>query len=48
MNCVLDIIETLEFEPIEDMPLTGTNIVKGPAEVVNVLYPLRFSIYVEE
>ena len=48
MNCVLDVIETLEFEPIEDMPLTGTNIVKGPAEVVNVLYPLRFSIYVEE
>ena len=48
MNCVLDVIKTLEFEPIEDMPLTGTNIVKGPAEVVNVLYPLRFSVYVEE
>ena len=48
MNCVLDVIEGVKFEPIKDMPLDGPNIVKGPAEVVNVLYPLTFTIYMEE
>lgn len=48
MNCVLDIIQGLKFEPIEDMPEDGTNIVKGPAQNVNVLYPLEFSIYIAE
>ena len=48
MNCILDVIEDLEFEPIKDMPLDGDEIVKGPAEDVNVLYPLDFSIYIEE
>ena len=48
MNCILDIIEDIKFEPIKDMPLDGPNIVKGPAEVVNVLYPLTFTIYMEE
>lgn len=48
MNCVLDVIEDIKFEPIKDMPLDGPNIVKGPAEVVNVLYPLTFTIYMAE
>jgi len=48
MNCILNVIEDLEFETIKDMPLDGTDIVKGPAEDVNVLYPLDFSIYIEE
>ena len=48
MNNVLEIIKTMKYDPIEDMPLTGANIVKGPAENVNVLYPLDFSIYIEE
>ncbi len=48
MNCILSVIEDLEFEPIKDMPLDGDEIVKGPAEDVNVLYPLDFSIYIEE
>ena len=48
MNCILDVISELKFEQIEDMPLTGTNIVKGPAEQVNVLYPLDFRIYIAE
>jgi len=48
MSCILQSIGQLKFEPIVDMPLEGTNIVKGPAENVNVLYPLEFSIYVEE
>lgn len=48
MNCILGVIEDIEFEPIEDMPLDGTGIVKGPAEDVNILYPIDFSIYVEE
>lgn len=48
MNCVLDAIKTFEFNPIKDMPLEGSNIVKGPAEVVNVLYPLTFTMYIEE
>ncbi len=47
MNCILDVIKTLKFDKIEDMPLEGTNIVKGPGLPVNVLYPLDFSIYVE-
>jgi hypothetical protein len=48
MNCVLDVISGMKFAPIKDMPLEGSNIVKGPAEVVNVLYPLTFTMYVEE
>jgi len=48
MNCVLDVIKTLKFSPIKDMPLEGSNIVKGPAEVVNVLYPLTFTMYMDE
>jgi len=48
MNCILDVIRTLKFEPIKDMPTEGTNIVKGPARPVNVTYPLNFSVYIEE
>jgi len=48
MNCIIGVIEGLKFAPIEDMPLEGTGLVKGPAEDVNVLYPLDFSIYIEE
>jgi len=48
MNCILNVIKGLKFEQIEDMPDTGTNIVKGPAENVNVLYPIEFTIYTEE
>lgn len=48
MNCLLGVINTMKFEKIEDMPLTGTNIVKGPAQSVNILYPLEFTIYIEE
>jgi len=48
MNCVLDVIQEMKFNPIKDMPLEGSNIVKGPAEIVNVLYPLTFTMYVEE
>jgi len=48
MNCILDVIETLNFESIKDMPLDGTDLVKGPAEEVNVLYPLDFAVYIEE
>ena len=48
MNCILNVISQLNFDEIEDMPLEGTNIVKGSAEEVNVLYPLEFSIYIEE
>jgi len=47
MNCILDVIKTMKFDEIQDMPLEGTNIVKGPAKPVNVTYPLTFSI-VEE
>jgi len=47
MNCILDVIKNLKFEQIQDMPLDGPEIVKGPAENVNVLYPLEFSIYIE-
>ncbi len=48
MNCILDVIRDIKFDPIEDMPSEGTNIVKGPALPVNVLYPLDFSIYIDE
>ncbi len=48
MNCVLDVIQGMKFPPIKDMPLEGSNIVKGPAEVVNVLYPITFTMYIEE
>ncbi len=47
MNCILDVIKTMKFQVIEDMPLEGTNIVKGPAKQVNVTYPLTFSLVVE-
>jgi len=47
MNCILDVIKTMKFQVIEDMPLEGTNIVKGPAKQVNVTYPLTFSVFVE-
>ena len=48
MNCILDIIKTLKFSEIEDMPLVGSNIVKGPANPVNITYPLTFTIITEE
>ena len=48
MNCILDVVGELQFDPIEDMPTEGTNIVKGPAVPVNVLYPLDFSVSIEE
>lgn len=48
MNCILDVVKTVKFEKIEDMPLEGTNIIKGPARPVNVTYPLGFSVYSDE
>jgi hypothetical protein len=48
MNCILNVIKGIKFEAIKDMPMDGPNIVKGPAEVVNVLYPLTFTVYIEE
>ncbi len=48
MNCILDVVRQLTFDVIQDMPTTGTNIVKGPAKPVNVIYPLDFTIYIEE
>jgi len=48
MNCVLNAIKKIKFEPIKDMPTEGTNIVKGPAKPVNVIYQLDFTVYVEE
>jgi len=48
MNCILAVIDEIKLDQIEDMPLTGSNVVKGPAVPVNVLYPLDFSIYIEE
>jgi len=48
MNCILNVIRNLEFDAIEDMPLEGTSIVKGPAEPVNVLYPLDFMVYIAD
>ncbi len=47
MNCILDVVKTIKFEQIEDMPTEGDNIVKGPARPVNVSYPIDFSIYRE-
>lgn len=44
MNCILDVVKTVKFEKIEDMPTEGTNIIKGPARPVNVTYPIEFSI----
>ncbi len=44
MNCVLDVIRKFTFQPIEDQPLTGDNIVKGPAKPVNVIYPMAFAV----
>jgi len=48
MNCVLSVIRDLKFDPIRDLPLDGTDIVKGPAEPVNVLYPLAFELYMAD
>ena len=48
MNCILDVVRRLTFDVIQDMPTTGTNIVKGPAKPVNVIYPLDFTVYIEE
>jgi len=48
MNCILDVVKELQFETIQDLPTEGTNIVKGPANPVNVSYPLNFSIVIEE
>jgi hypothetical protein len=47
MNCILDVIKQLTLDKIVDMPLTGDNIVKGPARPVNVSYPIEFSVYKE-
>jgi len=48
MNCILGVIKTFKFDKIENMPLEGTNLVKGPALPVNVLYPLDFTVYVDQ
>jgi len=48
MNCILDVVRRIKFEPIQDMPTEGTNIVKGPAKPVNVTYPIDFTIYIAE
>jgi len=48
MNCVLGVIKTMKFTQIEDLPTEGTNIVKGPARSVNVIYPIDFVVFVEE
>jgi len=48
MNCVLTSIKTMKFAQIQDLPLEGTGLVKGPAKAVNVLYPLEFQVYMEE
>jgi len=48
MECILGVINEMKFNQIQDMPLEGTNIVKGPAEQVNVLYPIEFTVYIEE
>ena len=47
MNCILDGVRTIKLDPIEDMPLVGSNIVKGPAKPVNVIYPVEFTVYIE-
>jgi len=48
MNCILTAIKTMKYNEIQDLPMEGTGLVKGPAKEVNVLYPLEFQIYVEE
>jgi len=48
MNCVLGVVRTLKLEQIRDLPMEGTGIVKGPAEPVNVLYPLAFEVYLAD
>ena len=48
MNCILNVVRRIKFEPIQDMPTEGTNIVKGPAKPVNVTYPIDFTIYIAE
>ncbi|MFC1511690.1 hypothetical protein ACFL5H_00655, partial [Candidatus Latescibacterota bacterium] len=48
MNCILSVIRNMKFEPIEDMPLVGTSIVRGSAEPVNVLYPIDFMVYLAD
>jgi len=48
MNCILNVVRQLKLDTIEDMPTEGTNIVKGPAKPVNVIYPLDFTIFIEE
>jgi len=48
MNCILGVIETIKMDGIKDMPTEGTNIVKGPAKMINIIYPIDFQIYVEE
>jgi len=47
MNCILEVIKDLKLDKIEDLPLTGDNIVKGPARPVNVSYPIEFTVYKE-
>lgn len=48
MNCILNVVRQIKLDKIEDMPTEGTNIVKGPARPVNVIYPIDFQVYVEE
>ena len=48
MNCILDVIKTMKFPAIQDLPMEGTGLVKGPAKPVNVLYPLEFQVYMED
>jgi len=48
MNCILNVVRQIQFPEIQDMPAEGTNIVKGPAMAVNVVYPLDFTVFIEE
>jgi len=48
MNCILRVIQDVTMDPIEDMPAEGSNIIKGPAKPVNIVYALDFSVYMEE
>ncbi|MBT4485480.1 MAG: hypothetical protein HOC71_17575 [Candidatus Latescibacteria bacterium] len=47
MNCILDVVREIKLDPIEDMPLVGSNIVKGPAKAVNVIYPVEFTVFIQ-
>lgn len=47
MNCVLEVVKTIKFEKIEDLPTEGDSIVKGPARPVSVSYPVEFAIHRE-